>query len=131
MRRYVDRKAIPQLRELIANYDPDILWFDTPHKLPPEENLRILAAVRAAKPDIVINGRVVQEIPGGPPARFGDYRSTADRPAEFPPQAGDWEGIPTTNESYGWHQARPLAQAGGALHRAAGQDARPAGATCC
>jgi alpha-L-fucosidase len=104
LRRYVDRKAIPQLRELIANYDPDILWFDTPHKLPPEENLRILAAVRAAKPDIVINGRGVQEIPGGPPARFGDYRSTADRPAEFPPQAGDWEGIPTTNESYGWHQ---------------------------
>ena len=42
MRRYVDGKAIPQLRELIAKYDPDILWFDTPHKLPPEENLRIL-----------------------------------------------------------------------------------------
>jgi alpha-L-fucosidase len=105
VRKYVDRKAIPQLRELIAKYDPDILWFDTPHKLPPEENLRILAAVRAAKPSVVINGRIVQEIPGGPPARFGDYRSTADRPAEFPPQAGDWEGIPTTNESYGWHQS--------------------------
>jgi alpha-L-fucosidase len=105
VRRYVDRKAIPQLRELIAKYDPDILWFDTPHKLPPEENLRILAAVRAAKPSIVINGRAVQELPGGPPARYGDYRSTADRPAEFPPQAGDWEGIPTTNESYGWHQS--------------------------
>jgi alpha-L-fucosidase len=104
VRAYVDRKAIPQLRELIARYDPDILWFDTPHKLPPEENLRILAAVRAAKPGIVINGRIVQELPGGPAARFGDYRSTADRPAEFPPQAGDWEGIPTTNESYGWHQ---------------------------
>jgi alpha-L-fucosidase len=108
VRRYVDEKAIPQLRELIANYAPDILWFDTPHKLPPEENLRILQAVRAAGPGLVVNGRIVQDIEGGPPARFGDYRSTADRPAEFapPPAEGilDWEGIPTTNESYGWHQ---------------------------
>jgi alpha-L-fucosidase len=103
-RRYVDSKAIPQLRELIAKYDPDILWFDTPHKLPPEENLRILQAVREAKPGVVINGRIVQETPDGPPARFGDYKSTADRPAECPPQTGDWEAIPTTNESYGWHQ---------------------------
>lgn len=94
-RRYVDAKSIPQILELIRNYDPDILWFDTPHKLPPEENRRILAAVRAAKPSLVINGRLI----GG----LGDYVSTCDRPAEFPPHAGDWEGIPTTNESYGYN----------------------------
>jgi alpha-L-fucosidase len=93
-RRYVDRKAIPQLRELIRGYDPDILWFDTPHKLPPSENLRILEAVRKASPRVVINGRLVRG--------WGDYESTADRPAEFAPHDGDWEGIPTTNESYGW-----------------------------
>ena len=104
-RRYVDEKAIPQLRELIAKYDPDILWFDTPHKLPPQEDLRILQAVRAAKPDLVVNGRIVPAYPGAPHGRFGDYASTADRPAEFPPQQGDWEAIPTTNESYGWHQS--------------------------
>jgi hypothetical protein len=97
-RKYVDEKAIPQLQELIANYDPDILWFDTPHKLPPEENLRILAAVRKAKPSLVINGRLVRNSSGN----WGDYLSTADRAAEFSPQAGDWEGIPTTNESYGY-----------------------------
>jgi alpha-L-fucosidase len=94
-RRYVDTKSIPQIQELIRNYDPDILWFDTPHKLPPEENRRILAAVRAANPSLVINGRLI----GG----LGDYDSTCDRPAEFPPHAGDWEGIPTTNESYGYN----------------------------
>lgn len=104
-RRYVDRKAIPQIVELIRNYDPDIMWFDTPSKLPPEENLRILRAARAAKPDLVINGRAVQEIPGGPEARFGDYASTADRPAELTRHAGDWEAIPTTNKSYGYHRA--------------------------
>jgi len=95
-RKYVDEKAIPQLQELIKNYDPDILWFDTPSKLPPSENLRIMKAVRDAGPHVVINGRLVYH--------WGDYDSTTDRPAEFPPHEGDWEGIPTTNESYGWNQ---------------------------
>jgi alpha-L-fucosidase len=93
-RRYVDEKAIPQLQELVRIYDPDIFWFDTAHKLPESENLRILQAVRAASPRVVINGRLVRSL--------GDYASTADRPAEFPPREGDWEAIPTTNESYGW-----------------------------
>lgn len=105
IRRYVDEKSIPQVRELIAKYDPDIMWFDTPHKLPVEENLRILRAAREAKPPLVINGRIVQPVPGGPPSRFGDYTSTADRPAELLAHDGDWEAIPTTNESYGHHQA--------------------------
>ncbi len=96
VRKYVDEKSIPQLQELIANYDPDIIWFDTPHKLSPEENQRILAAVRKAKPSLVINGRLISGL--------GDYQSTCDRPAEFPPQKGDWEGVPTTNESYGYNE---------------------------
>jgi alpha-L-fucosidase len=104
VRRYVDEKSIPQVRELIKKYDPAILWFDTPHKLPIEENLRILRAARETKPDLVVNGRICQEVPGGPPERFGDYASTVDKPAEFPPHDGDWEAIPTTNESYGWHK---------------------------
>ena len=103
VRKYVDTKAIPQLLELIHNYHPDILWFDTPHKLPPEENFRIFEAVRQADPKIVINGRIFS----GRGSSFGkltDYRNTADKPAEFPPQDGDWEGVPTTNESYGYNE---------------------------
>ena len=95
-RKYVDEKAIPQILELIRDYDPDILWFDTPQKLPPEENRRVLAAVRRAKPSLLVNGRLVNGA--------GDYASTSDRPAEFPPHDDDWEGIPTTNESYGYNQ---------------------------
>ena len=96
---YVNTKSIPQVVELIKKYDPDIMWFDTSHKLPPEELARILKAARLAKPDLVINSRL-----GGPgnARRWGDYTSTVDRPAEFYPTASDWEGIPTTNESYGW-----------------------------
>jgi hypothetical protein len=92
----VAEKSIPQLQELVRLYDPDIFWFDTPSKLPDSENYRILKAVRAASARVVINGRIVRGL--------GDYDSTADRPAEFSPHDGDWEGIPTTNESYGWNR---------------------------
>ena len=93
---YLNRKAIPQIQELIKNYHPAILWFDTPHKNPPGENLRVLKATREAGPDVIIDGRLL--------TGYGDYASTADRPAEFKPQAGDWEGVPTTNESYGYNK---------------------------
>ncbi len=96
--RYVDKKSIPQVKELLANYQPDIMWFDTPHKLPVSENVRILRAVRETSAGVVVNGRLVRL--GG--TNLGDYVNTCDRPAEFYPQAGDWEAIPTTNESYGY-----------------------------
>ncbi|MRT93796.1 alpha-L-fucosidase [Ancylomarina sp. 16SWW S1-10-2] len=104
IRTYVDEKSIPQVVELVNKYDPDFLWFDTPHKLPPEENLRILKAARTAKPSIVINSRVVSGYDGIPaPGHFGDYASTGDRAVDFPTKEGDWEAIPTTNESYGYN----------------------------
>jgi alpha-L-fucosidase len=96
--KYVDEKAIPQIRELLINYKPDIIWFDTPHKLPLSENLRILRAIRETDPNVVVNGRLART--GS--TNFGDYINTGDRPAEFAPVKGDWEGIPTTNESYGY-----------------------------
>lgn len=102
IRQYVDEKSIPQVVELVTKYDPDFLWFDTPHKLPPEENIRILKAARTAKPSIVINSRGVSGY-DGMPDHFGDYESTGDRAVDFPTKAGDWEAIPTTNESYGYN----------------------------
>jgi len=99
-RHYVDTKAIPQIRELIGKYHPDIFWFDTPSKLPFSENLRILQAIRAVDLHVVVNGRLARD----GDTNFGDYKNTADRPAEFFPVTGDWEAIPTTNESYGYHK---------------------------
>lgn len=96
--KYVDEKAIPQIKELLTKYHPDILWFDTPQKLPLSENIRILKAIRETDPNVVVNGRLVRNAN----ANFGDYKNTADRPAEFFPVDGDWEAIPTTNESYGY-----------------------------
>ena len=104
-RHYVDEKAIPQIKELLTKYHPDILWFDTPQKLPLSENIRILKAIRETDQNVVVNGRLVRFAS----SNFGDYINTADRPAEFYPVKGDpisigWEAIPTTNESYGYHK---------------------------
>ena len=96
----VDRKALPQLLELIRNYRPAILWGDTPHQNPQELNLEILAALRKEDPGLILNGRIAG-------SSYGDYHTTSDRPAEFGPMTApeerDWEAIPTTNESYGYH----------------------------
>jgi alpha-L-fucosidase len=97
--KYVDEKAIPQIKELLVKYHPDILWFDTPQKLPLSENIRILKAIRETDPGVVVNGRLVR---GPNNLMMGDYKNTGDRPAEFAPVTGDWEAIPTTNESYGY-----------------------------
>jgi len=96
----VERKALPQLLELIRNYRPAILWGDTPHQNPQEVNLEILAALRKEDPGLILNGRIAG-------SAYGDYHTTSDRPAEFgpmtTPEEQDWEAIPTTNESYGYH----------------------------
>jgi alpha-L-fucosidase len=97
--KYVNEKAIPQIQELIRMYHPDILWFDTPAKLPLSENIRILEAIRQTDPNVVVNGRLAR---GAGNLNLGDYKNTSDRPAEFYPTEGDWEAIPTTNESYGY-----------------------------
>ncbi len=96
---YTDQKATPQLLELIRKYHPDILWGDTDGKLPLSEKLKMLKAIRAVDNNIVINGRFCR---GGKTKNFGDYANTSDRPAELTAHEGDWEAIPTTNESYGY-----------------------------
>ena len=89
-------------------YDPDVFWFDTPEKLSVEENLRILRAAREAKPTLVVNGRAVQVAPGraaGALRRLRLHHRQAGRVPAAPQGFPDWEAIPTTNESYGWHQS--------------------------
>lgn len=104
-REYVDEKSIPQIVELIEKFDPDMIWFDTASKLPLEETLRILKAVREAKPDIVVNSRVTfQGTVDFRGNHFGDYLSTGDRAVIFRHIDEPWETCPTTNESYGYHK---------------------------
>ena len=93
---YVNKKSIPQVVELLKKYDPDIMWFDTPHKLPNTELWRIFKALRETDSEVVVNGRFIYG--------RGDYQTTCDKPAQIKPTSEKyWEAIPTTNESYGYH----------------------------
>ncbi len=97
----VEKKVFPQIKELIENYHPALFWGDTPHHNPKELNEEILAYLRKQDPNLIINGRVAGAI-------YGDYLSTPDCPVEFgpmsKPEEKDWEAIPTTNNSYGYHK---------------------------
>jgi len=92
---YVKEKAIPQLYEIIDQYDPAIIWFDTQLWLPENLQTEIVKAGRERTNKAIFNSR---SAPG-----YADYLSTTDMPAEFPPKDGYWEAIPTTNHSYGYH----------------------------
>lgn len=93
-RRYMEDKAIPQVIELVKNYDPDLFWFDTDYYLPIAENARILEEIRKLNDKVIINGRLAKG--------FGDYKNSHNQQIEFPFRNEHWEGIQTTNESFGW-----------------------------
>jgi len=94
--KYVNAKAIPQIKELLLDFKPAMMWFDTPAKLSPAENMRIFNFVRETSPMTIMNSRIT---------RVGaDYLSTGDKPDYFRRvETGDWEAIPTTNEAYGYN----------------------------
>jgi len=97
----VEKKVLPQIKELIENYHPALFWGDTPSHNPQELNEQVFLFLRKEDPNLIINGRVAGAI-------YADYLSSPDRPLEFgpmtKPEERDWEAIPTTNESYGYHK---------------------------
>jgi len=78
---YTDKKATPQLLELINKYHPDLIWGDVDGKLPLSEKLKMLQAIRAIDTNIVISGRFCR---GGSQGNWGDYGALADKSVEYP-----------------------------------------------
>ncbi|MDD4972238.1 MAG: alpha-L-fucosidase [Paludibacter sp.] len=96
---YFGTKVFPQIKELIDHYDPDIMWFDTPSRVPQELNALVFKYVRLINPKILVNSRIAFY-----PLEGVDFEDTQDRPFEFYPVEGLWEALPTTNNSYGYSQ---------------------------
>ncbi len=96
---YIDKIAVPQVRELLTNYGTDvpaILWWDTPQDMNATRAKPILDAVTTLRPDIVQNNRI-----GG---YLGDYKT----PENFVPVSGvsgDWETCMTINNSWGYNKS--------------------------
>ena len=73
--RYFERKVVPQVTELLTQYHPAILWFDTPEEISMAESRELLALIHRLQPDCIVNSRIghgrgdygvqEQKIPGG------------------------------------------------------------------
>jgi alpha-L-fucosidase len=94
--KYVDEKAIPQVKEILSNYgDIKILWWDTPGPLTDEQAARFLE-VTDQYPSLMHNDRLV----------IGEFQGDYVTPEQFIPEGGypgkHWETCMTMNESWGY-----------------------------
>ncbi|HZP59434.1 MAG TPA: alpha-L-fucosidase [Opitutaceae bacterium] len=93
--RYFERKAKPQIRELLTHYGPiAVLWFDTPEEINKEESLELFKMVRELQPDCIVNQRVGN--------RYGDYR-VAEQQIPDAGYSDPWETCMTLNGHWGYY----------------------------
>jgi alpha-L-fucosidase len=99
MDEYIDRVAVPQVKELCSIYGEDvpaILWWDTPCDMNPERAEKLYRAAKSLKPDIVTNNRLGGGIPGD-----------TETPEQVIPETGFpgyWETCMTLNDTWGYKQ---------------------------
>ena len=91
---YLTRIAVPQTREILTRYQPDILWWDTPH-LMTTERADLLRPLIQLRPGLITNNRL-----------GGGYAGDTDTPEQHIPATGikgrDWETCMTLNNTWGY-----------------------------
>ena len=100
MSEYIDKVAVPQVRELLTNYgDVAVLWWDTPTNMT-DEYAQKLQDVLALQPNIITNDRL--ERPDFP----GDYKTPEQKIPNLAELDGrDWETCMTMNGTWGYKSA--------------------------
>ena len=95
--RYLHTKALPQIKELLTNYQPypAVLWFDTPtSEMTPALADEVMQVVRE-HPGLIINNRLGAHVPGD-----------TETPEQHIPPNGykdrDWETCMTINDTWGY-----------------------------
>ena len=92
---YLETIAVPQVREILTKYQPDVLWYDTPVNITPER-AKPFAELVSLKPGLIVNDRL-----------GGGYRGDTETPEGCIPPTGypdgrDWETCMTTNDNWGY-----------------------------
>lgn len=59
---YLKEKSIPQIKELVTNYNPAVMWFDVPAGISKQQSYEILQVIRSARPECIINNRIGNEM---------------------------------------------------------------------
>lgn len=57
--KYIREKSLPQVEELVKNYDIDLIWFDTPAQMTYERAKLFSDMVRKYRPNCLINSRII------------------------------------------------------------------------
>ena len=106
---YRDQYMLPQLRELITQYDPAILWFDGEwiDEWNEAQGKDLYQFVRSLKPDILINNRVGKGRQGmqginSSPDDVGDFGTPEQEVLAEGKASLDWESCMTMNDSWGY-----------------------------
>ena len=95
LERYIQNKALPQMRELLTRYGKiDLLWYDTPLDLTKEQSRMFVDIVRELQPGCIINGRVGYNL--------GDYGALGDNEMPCARANKDLEMVATMNHTWGY-----------------------------
>ena len=92
--KYLDEIAVPQVREILTRYEPDVLWWDTPVEMNAVRAEK-LAPLLSLRPGIITNDRLNR------PEHPGDFTT----PEQRIPDTGmdrDWETCMTMNRTWGY-----------------------------
>ncbi|MFC7338706.1 alpha-L-fucosidase [Haloferula chungangensis] len=80
--RYLAKKSLPQVEELVKNYELDLIWFDTPVDMTFERAKQFADVVRKYRPDCLINSRIIhsgKDKINGENLSLFDYVSIGDK----------------------------------------------------
>ena len=92
------KKCLPQVEEITSEYGPiEIVWFDTPGKMPKKYVEQLVEVVRKNQPHALVSGRAGHGL--------GDYQTLGDMEVPRHNIEGMWESVDTTNDSwaYAWY----------------------------
>jgi len=112
MKDYLNNISLPQVKEILTQYQPAIIWYDTPRRMTPAMAEPFSKLVREISPGTLINSRIALD--GNKMDKVSqkdldmlksldtDYLSYADReiPANSP--WDKWETCMTLNSSWGF-----------------------------
>jgi len=91
---YLKEIAYPQVKEILTDYDIDILWWDTPRWMN-KERAELLRPLISLRPGLITNNRL-----------GGGYKGDSDTPEQHVPATGiegrDWEVCMTMNHTWGY-----------------------------
>ena len=93
---YIENKSLPQVREILKEYDNLCeIWFDTPISIPVEHSMAFYKTVSELQPTTLVTQRVGHDL--------GDIGTPGDNVIPERADTSCWEGIATTNNSWGYN----------------------------